>query len=101
MATETTPGHLHCLPRSFLHLLECIEQRNSLTAESNPITPLTMKDLEDMEAHGLIREIVDGQWVRIEEERMLVPLGGGGLGTCLQIQLQVTIAGCCAYTSRS
>jgi Uma2 family endonuclease len=45
-------------------------------AESIHTTPITMKDLEDMEAHGLIREIVDGQWVKSEEEKMAGELHG-------------------------
>jgi Uma2 family endonuclease len=45
-------------------------------AESIQVTPITMKDIEDMEAHGLRREIVHGQWVSIEEEKMAGELHG-------------------------
>jgi hypothetical protein len=37
---------------------------------------ITRKDLEDMEARGLIREIVHGQWVPVEEEKMAGELHG-------------------------
>lgn len=45
-------------------------------AESIHVTPITIKDLDDMEARGLMREIVDGQWVKIEEEKMAGELHG-------------------------
>jgi Uma2 family endonuclease len=44
--------------------------------ESAPMTPITIKDLEDMEARGCIREIVHGQWVTVEEEKMAGELHG-------------------------
>ena len=44
--------------------------------EPTHITPITIKDLEDMEAHGHICEIVDGQWVNSAEEKMAGELHG-------------------------
>lgn len=44
--------------------------------ESTSMTPITIKDLEDMEARGLIREIVHGQWVPVAEEKMAGELHG-------------------------
>jgi Uma2 family endonuclease len=45
-------------------------------AESIQAAPITLKDLEDIEARGCIREIVHGQWVEIEEEKMAGELHG-------------------------
>ena len=44
--------------------------------EPTPMSSITRKDLEDMEARGLIREIVHGQWVPVEEEKMAGELHG-------------------------
>lgn len=44
--------------------------------EPTLITPITIKDIEEMEAQGLIREIVNGQWVNTEEEKMAGELHG-------------------------
>lgn len=45
-------------------------------AASTHTTPITIKDLEAVEARGRIREIVDGQWVQAEEEKMAGELHG-------------------------
>lgn len=44
--------------------------------ESSPTTPITVKDIEDMEARGISREIVNGQWVEVSEEKMAGELHG-------------------------
>lgn len=38
--------------------------------EPTLITPITIKDIEEVEAQGLVREIVNGQWVNTEEAKM-------------------------------
>jgi Uma2 family endonuclease len=38
--------------------------------------PITIHDIEEMEARGIIREIVHGQWVNDEEHRMAGELHG-------------------------
>ena len=43
-------------------------------------TPITIQDIEDMEARGIICEIVHGQWVQTSEERMAGELHGA-IGT--------------------
>jgi Uma2 family endonuclease len=44
--------------------------------ESSHNTPITIKDIESMEAHGITREIVNGQWVDAREEKMAGELHG-------------------------
>src|SRR5262249_1180169 len=50
--------------------------RNADMVESSHTTPITIRDIEDMEARGVIREIVDGQWVEASEEKMAGELHG-------------------------
>ncbi len=45
-------------------------------AASTSTTPITIKDIEDMEARGSICEIVNGQWVHVSEEKMAGELHG-------------------------
>lgn len=45
-------------------------------AEPIQTAPITIKDIEAMEAHGMMREIVDGQWVDVVEEKMAGELHG-------------------------
>ena len=49
-------------------------------AASTSTTPITIKDIEDMEARGSICEIVNGQWVHVSEEKMAGELHGA-IGT--------------------
>ena len=44
--------------------------------ELSHTTPITIKDIEDMEARGSSREIVNGQWVDTSEEKMTGELHG-------------------------
>ena len=44
--------------------------------ESSHTTPITIKDIESMEACGSMREIVHGQWVDASEEKMAGELHG-------------------------
>lgn len=45
-------------------------------AELRHTTPITIKDIEDMEARGSSREIVNGQWVDASEGKMVGELHG-------------------------
>ncbi len=45
-------------------------------AEPIHTTLITIKDIENMETNGVIREIVDGQWVNVTEEKMAGELHG-------------------------
>ena len=45
-------------------------------AELSHTTPITLKDIEDMEARGLRCEIVNGQWVDTSEAKMAGELHG-------------------------
>jgi len=54
--------------------------------ESIHTTPITIKDIEDMEACGSSREIVNGQWVDASEEKMAGELHGA-IATNLLIAL--------------
>lgn len=44
--------------------------------ELSHTTPITIKDIEDMEARGSSREIVNGQWVDTSEGKMAGELHG-------------------------
>ena len=44
--------------------------------ESSYTTSITIKDIESMEARGIICEIVNGQWVEASEEKMAGELHG-------------------------
>src|SRR5438874_11605283 len=44
--------------------------------ESSYTTSITIKDIESMEARGIICEIVIGQWVEASEEKMAGELHG-------------------------
>ena len=54
--------------------------------ESSHTTPITIKDIEDMEARDISREIVNGQWVDAGEEKMTGELHGA-IATSLIIGL--------------